>query len=956
MDSKLQNTSAFPGCQHQWIGLNSLPVDLTAARALITNALDGAASTPNLQLCTKHTAILCQIALFLGQSYERSWRLTELDDEIALLRTCKAVLDRASSGVPQDCTDTAGDFSRLDASLHETALCGKIPCAMLCAAHLGDALDHRYRHSGSYDNVKEENCICDWILAFPPESNLRTAHALNACAVARRTRFEKEGAVDDLNEALRLSDQAVRQSGKSDARRARYLTEYGRSLKMQFHKVGDVDDLTKAISLGEEALQYCPPGHLYRDTCLSTIATFWVMVASVKYSVEHLKKAQLALEEAIQLRPLGHRDRLTSINSLGVVHLLTYQLVNDRDALSHAISCFQDVFEHRAPEHSEWHLTITNLTLALRMRAAFGDALADLNLALSYGRMASNVNKNSPAGQAAINNLAGVLQDIFAHTSDLSAFEEAVQLHREVLRNLPPNHASRPTAILDLAHVLHVYFLWTEDQEVVSEAINLCREALSLVGPGNSIHLRLLVVLGQSYLNRFESFDLLSDLESAIDIYQTPIDLTNQNQEVSSFLIQGSIDALVARLKLLGNVQDFSKIAQRLQDLDHMRGPNHAFCYRIYLGYGKAYYARYFWTRDEADVKLAIDWLSKALDELPDGLPFRSEVLMRLGAIYLDENTSYGNVARGLNLLCESLEYSYQPAVLRLSQALPILDKVDRRMLTESKLKWAPNEADVLHAYTVAVGLLPRIAYFGLDLQSRLKTLGKSEPLSTSACLFYLRTGHVNEALEILEHGRAVFWSQFLRARTSFDGLPIVLQDKLREAARQLEPTSYFNTAEDDDEDKEERAAKIRRVGLEFESLIEEARAIPEFDRFLLPDTAEILSQAAIRGPVMIFTGNSGSCYGILISAPSCPIQSVPLPAASLARWNTLSTYVNKSASDTRNALRSRAMVRKQQDKTKLAMLALEELWKSMVKPVANALSISLVSCQLYCITPHSHS
>lgn len=134
----------------------------------------------------------------------------------------------------------------------------------------------------------------------------------------------------------------------------------------------------------------------------------------------------------------------------------------------------------------------------------------------------------------------------------------------------------------------------------------------------------------------------------------------------------------------------------------------------------------------------------------------------------------------------------------------------------------------LLGVYTQTIDLLPRVAYFGLDIASRLRVWSNSDKLAADGAAHALNLHQPQVAIELLEQGRAVFWLQHLRLRTAFHALlPSELAGgKLAETAIVLERDSHAVPAEegqtaDDAQAKavqEIETAKRRRLGADFEA------------------------------------------------------------------------------------------------------------------------------------------
>ena len=116
------------------------------------------------------------------------------------------------------------------------------------------------------------------------------------------------------------------------------------------------------------------------------------------------------------------------------------------------------------------------------------------------------------------------------------------------------------------------------------------------------------------------------------------------------------------------------------------------------------------------------------------------------------------------------------------------------------------SHESALDAYYAAIALLPRLAILGLDVQSRQQALASgSDGLARDAAVCAIRSGQYGKAVELLEAGRGVFWSQALQLRSPMTNLRDVApkleqklrriffaleQGSLRDASRHLSDTS----------------------------------------------------------------------------------------------------------------------------------------------------------------------
>ena len=177
-------------------------------------------------------------------------------------------------------------------------------------------------------------------------------------------------------------------------------------------------------------------------------------------------------------------------------------------------------------------------------------------------------------------------------------------------------------------------------------------------------------------------------------------------------------------------------------------------------------------------------------------------------------------------------------------------------------------------AYEMALSLMQDTVLFSPTLQLQHDTLATdsypaisipSLPLDYASCR--VDQHQFEEAIEVLETGRALLWSEMCHLRTSIDQLPDpVLGHKFAVVNRDLEqltksvPPSHKVSVVDDGAADGIRAVdsfgrlvlEQRRLLNERAKLISQIQALPGFDSFLKTPSFDTLRSAASSGPVII--------------------------------------------------------------------------------------------------------
>jgi hypothetical protein len=200
--------------------------------------------------------------------------------------------------------------------------------------------------------------------------------------------------------------------------------------------------------------------------------------------------------------------------------------------------------------------------------------------------------------------------------------------------------------------------------------------------------------------------------------------------------------------------------------------------------------------------------------------------------------------------------------------------------------------------YETALSLMQDTLLFSPTLQlqhTTLATMDKTLGLPLDYASYRVDLHQLEEAIEILERGRAVLWSEMRRLRVSIDQLVVVHPDLGRKFAavnRDLEeltksvPPSHNLSMDSDDATADNLRAvdpfgrlllKQRGLVKERAELISQIQALPGFDTFLASPSFDTIRSAALSGPVIIIN-HSIWRSDILIVIHNKPPSLIPTP------------------------------------------------------------------------------
>ena len=279
------------------------------------------------------------------------------------------------------------------------------------------------------------------------------------------------------------------------------------------------------------------------------------------------------------------------------------------------------------------------------------------------------------------------------------------------------------------------------------------------------------------------------------------------------------------------------------------------------------------------------------------------------------------------------------------------------------------QHSSAIDAYEASIQALPQVAALSLDVTTRQVAMTKgSDGLARDAARCAIRSGHIDKAIELLEAGRSIFWSQVLSLRSPFDQLHKIapeLADKLQNIATKLEVGSYRDVLSEilDNRKKltiDQEAAQLNRLDEEWDQSIHEVRKLSGFEDFLHPPRSSSLKAAASEHPVVILIANDDESHCLIMT--STIIHHIPLPNLGTPMLKTLVRIIQKACSQSPI---SQSLIDEIQDKniklpeeeragrpasssTQLRSsedwfkLVLRKLWDELVRPVIDFLDIKV--------------
>ncbi|KAH0835025.1 TPR-like protein, partial [Lanmaoa asiatica] len=831
-----------------------------------------------------------------------------------------------------------------------------------CLNNLANHLCDRYDQLGAMMDLEEAIVLDREALELCPPEDSDRSMSLGNLSVHLATRYNQLGEIKDLNEAIILGQDALDLCPPGHPLQSRYLTIVAIHLSTRYNLFGAIEDLCEAITLDRDALNLCPPGHPRRCKSLNNLALHLAAQYKQLGEIENINEAITLAREALDLCPSGHHLRSKSLHNLAL-HLSTrYDQLGAIADLNEAIILARDSLDLCPLEHPFRSSSLSNLASLLSTQYNQLGAVEDLNKAVVLSRDALNL---CPPGHLYRSNfLNGLAIHLSTRYDQLGAIEdlnEAIILGRDALDLCPLGHCLRSRSLNSLANYLSTRYDQFGAIEDLNEAIILARDSLDLCPPGHLHRSISLNNLALRLLARHDRLRAIEDLNEAIIFSRDALDLYPPGHPLRPSSLNNLAIQFSTRYDQLENIEDLNEAIMLGRDALNLCPPGHTLRSKLLNNFARHLSDRYDQLEAIDDLNEAIILARDALDLLPPVHPHRSQSLnnlaLRLSTRYtelgamedLDEAIALsrdslalcppGHSSRSQSL--NNLAYYLRTRFTRLSQ---LQDKEElfslyteladvSQMVSFSDLsaarEWIRAAEDFQHpttllAYETSFRFLTHHLATLPSLPQHLGILkGLTSSLAVDAFSACLDKCAPASAVELLEQGRGVFWSQLIRLRSPLDDVIASGSAGKTLADEFTRRTSLIHNALDSPgEDQHDR---VCRLNVELQGVVSDIRELPGLSRFLLPSFFSDLRQAASEGPIIIVNASEYGCDAFVVFVDQDPVH-IPL--------SIRKKRVRKLSSKLR-ALTARA---KSMNVARDLGLILRQLWDDIVSHIVDVL------------------
>ncbi|KAG1805632.1 CHAT domain-containing protein [Suillus variegatus] len=891
---------------------------------------------------------LNNLAIQLSTRFEHRGNVDDLDQSIALHKEALALhpvghIDRSTSLMNlanQLSTrfDHRGNYEDLDQAiaLHREALALRPvghPNRSSSLNSLATQLSIRFEHRGNGEDLDQAIALQKEALALRPVGHTDRFGALNNLAIQLTFRSEHRGNGEDLDQAIALQREALDSRPMGHRDRSGALNNLANALSVRFDHRSKDEDLDQAIAFYRETLALHLAGHTDRHKSLNNLANRLSTRFYHRGNDKDLNEAIALHREALALCPVGHIDRSSSLNGLATQLSTRFERRRNDEDLDQAIALHREALALCPVDHTDRSISLSNLAKSLSIRFEHRGNDEDSEQAIALHR---EVLALRPVGHkdrsGALNNLAIQLSYRFERQGNDEDLDQSIALHREALALHPLGHTGRSMSLNNLANQLSSRFDHRDNDEDLDQTIALYREALALCPVGDTDRSTPLNNLAAQLSIRFRRRDDHEDLDQAIAFQREALALRPVGHKDRFGALNGLAIHLGLRFKHQGHDGDLDhaialhREALALCPVGHTNRPSslHNLATQLCI--------RFEHQRNREDFDQSRENLRCALTLLTQHDPRRLPAYGTLAEVYL---TFYRS---GLDGACAGEDTdSLNAAMYHLKAAANVVSGGLLSRLRES-IRWVHHASLYSHgteleAYATSMQLLDAYMSVTASVSSRhnfMKDFLSTLAVDAASCA--LRSGDVCRAVELLEQGRTVIWTQMARLRTPLDSLQTrgshaaALMKKFRDLSSLLDKPPANNPETTPRVDVEAEETQYRRLVEQWNRAVEEIREIEGFSRFLLPPLFSDLQDAARDGPIIMLIVSKSSCHAIIILHKQLP-TSIQLPTN---LWK-----LSKLVVAFREAVGKEAGPKGNQ--TALTK-ALRELWDVVVSPVVENL------------------
>ncbi|MFD3524956.1 CHAT domain-containing protein [Streptomyces sp. NPDC058653] len=733
-----------------------------------------------------------------------------------------------------------------------------------CVGAVVLALQLRYETTGSFADLDEAIATGLAVLAEPRGPNEDTAWARSTVpllqgnlAAALRVRFEALGDAADLTESVRWVRTSIAATPPADPELPRRMVTLGTALSLgprlpegSTAGAGSVGVPGAGAPEGRASEARAPeagPPAAGPPQAGAPAATAPQAPPPVPTVADLLEEAVQWCRKAESLLVEGSSATPDVLSGLGLALRARAEWLGDSGDAEEAVRyCENALARLRAddPRHAPY---AGNLAYALGLLHELTGRRTVLDRAVAVGREAvAGIDATAPAFPVLMSTLGATLQRRFTVARHPDDINEAVEAGRAAVDALPDGHNDRAAFLSNLAVAHRGRHGWFGDPADLGEAVRLISRAVALVAVDDPERTSLLSHLGMLLRVRYERDAAPADLAEALKATFAAVSATPTGHPEAAGRANNYALAALAQYESDGDtevLENVIRLARQVLDDTSADRPDHP---GLAGNLAFALRRRHDITGSAEDADEALRLWREAAHRT-DAPPHTRLVAAENWAVFTVESTGDARAA--------------------------------------------------MPGYALGVDLLRVIAGRGLDRAGGEQALAHWTRLAADAAGNALAAEEPEQALLLLEAGRAVIWSQLLENRADMSGLLTDDDPVVRALARRLgELRDLLGTLPDPAASSlpvagrgggegaaVHRTDRRMELAAELDRTVEELRARRPDSAFLSPPGMDALHTAAADGPVVVVNVGRWRCDALVLHGGRIRVVPLDVSAARVA-------------------------------------------------------------------------
>ncbi|KAI9573099.1 CHAT domain-containing protein [Boletus coccyginus] len=822
--------------------------------------------------------------------------------------------------------------------------------------NLSDSFRTRFESLGELSDLEDAISAIRHAVELTPHGHPDKPSFLNNLGISFRTRFERLGELSDLEDAILNQRDAVKLTPHGHPDKPGHLNSLGNSFLRRFERLGELSDLEDAISNQRDAVKLTPHGHPHKLERLNNLGNSFLSRFERLGELSDLEHTISNQRDAVELTPHGHPLKPGYLNNLGNSFLARFLCLGQLSDLEDAISNQRDAVELTPHGHPDKPIRLNNLGTSFQARFSRLGQLSDLEGAISALRDAVELTPHGhPHKPVGLNNLGTSFLSRFSRLGQLSDLEDAISSQRDAVELTPRGHPDKPIHLNNLSNSFLTRFERLRQLSDLEDAISALRDAVELTPHGHPDKPGRLNNLGNSFRARFECLGELSDLEDAISNQRDAVRLTPHGRPRKPSRLSNLGTSFLRRFEYSGELSDLEDAISNQKNAVELTPHGHPDKPSRLTNLGNSFLSRFERLGELSDLEDAISNQRDAVELTPRDHPDKPGCLKDLGKSFLTRFERLGEPSDAKRAI-----YFYSHAASAPIGPIRVRFRASQEWISCAR---HIHHHSLLAACSVAITLLPQLAWIGLSLADRYSELTRGADVVREAAAAALDLGLPETAVEWLEQARSIVWGELLRelsaalehastarekSLSALEALSARLKNRGIPRENSLSPL-LDHTQSSAVRPLGVEADTHRMLAIERDKLLHKIRGFPGFERFLLHKEFSRLRTSAHSGPVVILNTTESRSDALIVLADVDHVIHVPLPDFTFERSTVLQKMLERSLGPSRDIhpderkakqviASSRIWNPETLDGDSWEFL-LSNLWNGVVRPVLDALA-----------------